>query len=89
MAGSEQDRLERAGFSLETRGDNDAMTVIAESPVVVFQLTEWPGRALGFHAISFAEDRVIPATEADNHSSVQDKCDYYLRQVEAYLAGRL
>lgn len=82
-----RDRLERLGFSLETKSSDEAVTVIADSETVVFQLTEWPGRALEFHAISYAEDRVISVVQANPCSSVADQCDYYTSQVEAHAIG--
>jgi hypothetical protein len=82
-----REELERAGYALEVRGNNEGMTVIAESPTVIFSLIEWPGIGLEFNAMSFIEDKTILVAKASSHLSVKDKCDYYLSQVEAYIAN--
>lgn len=78
--------LEKAGFVLEIRGDDDALTLIAESSKIIFQITEWQGGNVEFHAISFTEDKVIPVKEAEANLSSKDKCDYYIGQVMSYIA---
>lgn len=82
---SNRERLERAGFTLEVGGDDKTVTVVGETPLVVFSLIEWPGLSLEFDAVSYAEDKGIPVVEADSDLSVNDRCEFYLRQIEAYV----
>lgn len=78
-------RLERAGFNLKINDSDGIITAIGESADVVFQMTEWPGGSIEFHAMSYAEDKVIPVELADSRIDLMATREYYISKLEEYM----